>query len=206
MTESLFREYVAKYLSPITAKIYETINARPEGSQPALLYKTMLTEEFTPKDTWDSASLARSVVAADVVALDSPLPLKSRGSFAKATGKIPKLGLAFRKKESDIKDIQTMIAMGGTEAQIVSKLMSDADLCVKGIEVAKEIMFLQGYPLGRHLLEMRTLMARVSVWTLDISQRTPLPSGRSGARRELRHCQTSPSCLMLPRMQVLILR
>ena len=152
MTESLFREYIAKYLSPTTGKIYETINARPEGSQPALLYKTMLTEEFTPKDTWDSASLARSVVAADVVALDSPLPLKSRGSFAKATGKIPKLGLAFRKKESDIKDIQTMIAMGGTEAQIASKLMGDTDLCIKGIEVAKEIMFLQGLSTGQTLV------------------------------------------------------
>ena len=152
MTESPFREYVAKYLSPTTAKIYETINARPEGSQPALLYKTMLTEEFTPKDTWDSASLARSVVAADVVALDSPLSLKSRGSFAKATGKIPKLGLSYRKKESDIKDIQTMIAMGGTEAQIASKLMSDADLCVKGIEVAKEIMFLQALSTGQTLV------------------------------------------------------
>lgn len=152
MTESLFREYVAKYLSPMTAKIQETINDRPEGSQPALLYKSMLTEEFTPKDTWDSASLARSVVAADVVALDSPLPLKSRGSFAKATGKIPKLGLSFKKKESDIKDIQTMIALGGTEAQIVSKLMSDVDLCVKGIEVAKEIMFLQGLSTGQTLV------------------------------------------------------
>lgn len=152
MTASIFREYIAKYLRPTTAKIYASINGKPEGSQTKLLHKVMLSEEHTVKGSWDSLSSSGSVVAADVVAMDSSVSLKSRGSFEKATGKIPKIALAYRKKESDIIDLQTSIATGGSEAQIVAKLMSDPALCVKGIEVAKEIMFLQGLSTGVTLM------------------------------------------------------
>ena len=152
MTASIFREYIAKYLRPTVAKIYALINGKPEGSQPKLLHKEMLTEEHTTKDTWDGLSISRSVVAADIVAMDSSVPLKSRGSFEKATGKIPKIAMAYRKKESDIKDLQLAIATGGNEAQIAAKLMGASDLCIKGVEVAKEIMFLQGLSTGLTLM------------------------------------------------------
>lgn len=152
MIASIFREFIAKYLRPTAAKIYEMINGKPEGSQPKLLHKEMLTEEHTTKDSWDGLSISRSVVSADIVAMDSSIPLKSRGSFEKATGKIPKIAMAYRKKESDIKDLQVAIATGGSEAQIAAKLMADSDLCIKGIEVAKEIMFLQGLSTGLTLM------------------------------------------------------
>ena len=89
MIASIFREFIAKYLRPTTAKIYELINGKPEGSQQKLLHKVMLTEEQTAKDSWDSLSISRSVVSADVVAMDSTVPLKIRGSFEKATGEDP---------------------------------------------------------------------------------------------------------------------
>ena len=152
MIASIFREFIAKYLRPTAAKINEMINGKPEGSQPKLLHKEMLTEEHTTKDSWDGLSISRSVVSADIVAMDSSVPLKSRGSFEKATGKIPKIAMAYRKKESDIKDLQVAIATGGSEAQIAAKLMADSDLCIKGIEVAKEIMFLQGLSTGLTLM------------------------------------------------------
>lgn len=152
MTETNFREYYSKYLQAFTSKLYESINDRPIDKQPKLHYKELLVAEQTVKDTWDSASISRSVVAADVVALDSSSPLKSRGSISRATGKIPKLSISYRKKESDIRDLQIAIATGGTEAQIASKLLSDVDLCVKGVEVAKEIMLLQGLSTGQTLM------------------------------------------------------
>lgn len=153
MTETNFRTYYAKYLKPFTAKLYEAINDRPAGAQPKLLFQEMLTAEHTAKDTWDSATISRSVVAADVVSLDSSAPLKSRGVISRATGKIPKLSLAYQRRESDIRDLHNAIALGGTEAQIATKLLSDVDLCVKGIEVAKEIMFLQGLSTGQTLVK-----------------------------------------------------
>lgn len=148
MTESIFREYVSKYLGGFVGKTYERINGRPEGAQPKLLYKELLTSEFSPKFEWGSTGINRSVVSADVVSLNSPLPLKSRGSISKATGAIPKLGMKFRKYESDIQDIQLAISVGASEGQIVAKLMSDVSLGIKGVEVAKEIMFLQALSTG----------------------------------------------------------
>lgn len=153
MTESIFREYVAKYLRNTAAKIYELINNRPADAQIPLLYKGMLVSEHTSKDTWDSINISRSVVAADVVAMDSQLPLKSRGSFSKASGKIPKLGMKRIKKESDIKDIQVAMATGGSEAETVGKLMNDVDSAIKGMEYAKEIMFLQALSTGMTLVK-----------------------------------------------------
>lgn len=153
MTQSLFREYIAKYLSAFTTKAYEDINGRAEGQQPKLWHKELLTSEYSTKYAWDSAGISRSVVSADVVALDSPLPLKSRGAITKASGQIPKLGMRYVKRESDIKDLQTAIATGAAEAQIVSKLLADADLCIKGIEVAKELMFLQALSTGTTLIK-----------------------------------------------------
>ena len=153
MTESIFREFIAKYLRPTVAKIYELINNRPADAQRPLLYKEMLIEEHTSKDTWDSTNISRSVVAADVVAMDSSLPLKKRGSFSRATGRIPKLGMKYKKLESDIKDIQVAMATGASEAQTVGKLMNDVDSAIKGMEIAKEYMFLQALSTGVTLVK-----------------------------------------------------
>ena len=153
MALTTFKEYYDKYLKMGMAKILQRINDTPEDKQPKLLYKVMLTSEQSLKDSWDSASLSASVVSADVVAMDSPLPLKSRARLARATGKIPKIGISFRKRESEIRDLLNAQAVGGAEAQIATRLLADVDLCVKGIEVAKEVMFLQGLSTGQTLVK-----------------------------------------------------
>jgi len=151
MTASIFREYVAKYLRPTVARIYELINGKPEGSQPKLLHKVMLTEEHTTKDSWDGPSISRCSVSVGDVPMVSSIPLNSRISFWGATS-IPKFTIAYRKKESDIKDLQVAIALGNSEAQVAEMLMRNADLCIKGIEVDKEIIFLRGLSTGVTLI------------------------------------------------------
>ena len=123
MTASIFREYVAKYLRPTVARIYELINGKPEGSQPKLLHKVMLTEEHTTKDSWDGPSISRCSVSVGDVPMVSSIPLNSRISFWGATS-IPKFTIAYRKKESDIKDLQVAIALGNSEAQVAEMLTS----------------------------------------------------------------------------------
>jgi hypothetical protein len=151
MTASIFREYVAKYLRPTVARIYELINGKPEGSQPKLLHKVMLTEEHTTKDSWDGPSISRCSVSVGDVPMVSSIPLNSRISFWGATS-IPKFTIAYRKKESDIKDLQEAIALGNSEAQVEAMLMRNADLCIKGIEIDKEIIFLRGLSTGVTLI------------------------------------------------------
>lgn len=151
MNPSLFMAFIAKFFSVVVGKITEKWNDKK--NEEALLFKTMLTEEYSADLKWGSTELNHSVVAADVVALDSSLPLKRRGTMSHATGTIPKMGMKLRKGEKDINDINTMIAKGTNEATIAAKLFDDASKVIKGIDIRTEIMFLQALSTGVTLIE-----------------------------------------------------
>lgn len=150
MNASLFLEYIDKYFRPVISKITEKYNGKSQ--EQTLLHKTMLTEEYSADLNWGAAELNHSIVAADVVAMDSSLPLKSRSTISKATGSIPKIGVKFRKGEKAISDINVMIAKGTDEATVASKIFDDSVKAVKSVEVRKEIMFLQGLSTGSVLV------------------------------------------------------
>jgi hypothetical protein len=150
MNASLFIEYVEKYFRSVVGKVTELWNGKKE--EQALLFKTHLNEEYSADLNWGSTEINQSVVAADVVSLESSLPLKKRGSIRKATGVLPKLGMKYRKGEKAITDINVMIARGADEATIAGKIFDDTSKVIKGIDVRNEIMFLQGLSTGQVLI------------------------------------------------------
>lgn len=150
MYPSLFIEFIDKYFRLVIGKITEKINGKKAEEQ--LLHKTMLTEEYSADLTWGSTELSTSIVAADVVAMDSSLPLKKRDKIANASGTIPKIGIKFRKGEKTISDINVMRARGADEQTIVSKIFDDAPKAIKGVDVRKEIMFQQALSTGETLV------------------------------------------------------
>lgn len=150
IVKSIFTQLVDKYFSPVVRRVTETINGKKAEEQ--LLHTTMLTEEFAPDLKWESSELAGSIVAADVVSLDSSLPLKKRDSISKQVGKIPKVGLKFRKDESDITTINIMQATGAAEDAIVSKVMNDVPRAIGGVRHLVEIMFQQALSTGELLV------------------------------------------------------
>ena len=150
MNTSLFLELVEKYFRLVVGKITEKYNGKK--NEETLLHKTMLTEEYSADLTWGATELNHSIVAADVVALDSSLPLKSRGSMTQASGKLPKLGVKFRKGEKDISDINVIQARGIDESNVVAKIFDDVPKCVKSMDVRKEIMFEQALSTGMTLV------------------------------------------------------
>lgn len=147
---SLFSEIIDKYFHPIVSKVTEYFN--DSKKEPNLLYPTMLQEEYSADLTWDTASFNNSIVAADVVSMDSPLPLKKRSTLSLATGKIPKMGIAFYMGEKVISDINIMGLRGANEAQIASKVLNDVPRAVKGIYYRNEILFEQGLSTGEVLV------------------------------------------------------
>jgi len=147
---TLFQEYVEKYFRPIVGKVTETINGRKEA--PKLWYKDLIDEEYSADLTWQSNSVANTIVAADVVALDSPLPLKKRPTLSRAAGQIPKFGIKFRKGEREIQDINIMKARGANENQIAVKIFDDVPRVISGIEYLTEIAFERGLSQGVTLL------------------------------------------------------
>ncbi|MDR0733801.1 MAG: hypothetical protein LBF08_07065 [Dysgonamonadaceae bacterium] len=98
MNASLFVEFVKKWFKSIAAGITEKVN---DSKTPVTyLFKGMLTPVLSYDNKWDSTIVSKSIVAADVVALDSPLPIKKRDSIRSTGGRLPKLGMKMYKSES----------------------------------------------------------------------------------------------------------
>lgn len=146
MEKSLFPQWVDKYFKIIAQKVVEKLNG---GKLPLPYYhRTMLRKEFSATLKWGSLSVNGNVVSADVVAMDSSLPLKKRDSLKKADGDIPKIGMKLSLNESTMNELNILLATGGADAEIIRKLFADSDKCISGIWERLEFMFLQGLSTG----------------------------------------------------------
>lgn len=151
MEKSLYAQYVDKYLSAIVIGVVEKLN----DSNKALTYRfrSLLKKEYSVTGTWESLIGNNLRVSADVVAMDSPLPLKNRGALRKAAGDIPKIGMELFLSEKQISDIDAMIASGRDRKQIVEKILADTPRVITGIYERLEAMFLQGLSTGMILVD-----------------------------------------------------
>ena len=152
---SLFSAYVDKFFKGFIGKFTELFNGKKE--EPTYLYTSMLTEEYTPDLTWNATSLNNSIVAADVVAMDSPLPLKKRGVVTRASGEVAKLGIKKSLKEKEISDIMVMEAKGQQEADIARRILNNVPKVIGGIHSRVEIMFEQALSQGYALVADDTM-------------------------------------------------
>lgn len=147
---SLFAAYVDKFFKGFVGRFTELFNGKKE--EPTYLYTSMLTEEYTPDLTWNSTSLNNSIVAADVVSMDSSLPLKKRSTLSRASGDVAKLGIKYTLKEKQISDIMVMQAKGQQEADIARRVLDNVPKAISGIHTRVEIMFEQALSTGQVLV------------------------------------------------------
>lgn len=150
MNPTLFVEYIQKWFGAIANRFVERVNGSKEPQK--YLYKTMLTPEMSADLKWDALSVDSSIVAADVVSMDSPLPLKKRDAISTASGVIPKLGMKMDKSEKLLSDIQILKARGASEAEIAKKIFEDTPKVISGVYERLEYMFLQGLSTGAILV------------------------------------------------------
>lgn len=154
MEKSLFAQYVDKWFLPLILKIVAKIN----GSENPLTYlhKRMLRKVYSPTMKWGSLSSNGRPIAADVVSMNSSLPLKKRDAIAKAEGDIPKLGMKMYLSEKDLSDLdilQSQNADGSRTKQILQILFADAKKGVVGVDEQLEGMFLQALSTGLTVVE-----------------------------------------------------
>lgn len=140
MTKSIFSDLLDKYM-PKFDLLYKTYNEKK--GKAAHLFATMLRSKYSVSQTWESADIQNSVVSADIVELDSSLPLKRRDRISYATGELPKIGMKMKLKESDLNRLQIMKALNRNLTEVVSELFGDAVHCVDGVNEAIERMFLE---------------------------------------------------------------
>ena len=159
MKESIFIQFV-KALWP---KLNLYVKEKETPKKRTYLFKTMLRKVYSPDQKWEGTSAKTTYVAADMVAMDSPLPIKSRPTVATSNGKLPKVGMKKKLQETDINNINIMkahLALATTEEakaterrRIFAKLADDGTACSVGIDEKTEMNFLSGLSNGVILVE-----------------------------------------------------
>ena len=146
MEKTLFAQVVEKFM-PKLQTLVELVNGK-RNENVTLTHKELLRREYAPDQKWASASVDSHRVAADMVAMDSPLAPKARPTAKSASGELPKIGTARIMKESQINTIKIMRAQGRPFEQIAAKLSQDPVDCSNDIDERNEYNFLKGLSEG----------------------------------------------------------
>lgn len=166
---SLFVEFIAALWPKLNLYIKEKVNGQTNGQKKlTYLHKEMLNEVYSADQKWEGTTANTVYVAADVVALDSPLPTKSRPSIGTSNGKLPKIGMKKALSESDLTALDTMKAqlllleqaatpneqaIARQKRLIINKLSNDSLTCSVGIDEKLEAAYLEGISNGVALVE-----------------------------------------------------
>nr|WP_309924085.1 MULTISPECIES: major capsid protein [unclassified Arcicella] len=151
MEQSLFIEWVNKWFPGITTRVVQELN--DAKNELTYLHRALLRKQFSATGKWESISVANTAIMADVVAMDSELPLKKRDSISKANGDIPKFGMELKMNEQQLTNLDVTIAQNATESQIISAIFNDTPKVITGIWERNEQVFLQGLSTGVALVD-----------------------------------------------------
>lgn len=146
MNESIYAQYVNTYFPALVTSIVEKLNEKNTPLQ--YLYKTLLEPVYSADGRWASILAEYTRVAADVVALDSELPLKSRDIVEHISGEIPKIGLKLYLTEKQMKDLDAMIALNQPLTRILRFMFADTQRVIEAIWERLEDLFLSELSTG----------------------------------------------------------
>ena len=159
MNESLYIEFIRGLWNKLSLYVKE----KEEPKKRTYLHKTMLKKVYSPDQKWEGTSAKTTYVAADMVAMDSPLPIKKRGSIATSNGKLPKVGMKKQMRETEMNTVDIMKAhydsaitdeaKKAEKKRIIQKLTEDAVACDIGIDEKDEANFLTALSEGVVVVE-----------------------------------------------------
>lgn len=146
MEKSMYFEYVDKYFPQLVLSIVEKLN---DSNRPlSYLYRQLLNKQFSVDGRWSSVTGKYTRVAADVVSMDSPLPLAKRDALEVQNGFIPKMGIKLALNEKQMSDIDAMLAQGTPIAQVINVIFEDTPKVIEAIYERIEDAFLRGLSSG----------------------------------------------------------
>lgn len=146
MEKSLYFKYIEKYFPKLVLGLEEKINGTKEA--PTYLHTELLKPEYSVDGRWSSLIGNYTRISADVVAMDSSLPLKKRASLSRADGDLPKLGMELYLNEKQMTDIDTLIAQNADINLILGKIFNDTGTVISGVQETLEELFLRGLSTG----------------------------------------------------------
>lgn len=145
---SFYANEVAKYFPSIAANVVQRLNDSTNQNAITYRHRRMLTPEFSPTLKWESLTVSNYIVAADVIAMDSALPLKRRDAISQANGDIPKLGLELKLTEKQLTELDILARLPNRQAAFIEKLFSDTPKVIQAPYETLEYMFLLGLSSG----------------------------------------------------------
>jgi hypothetical protein len=150
MLQSIFIQYISRGWASLVLKISQKVN----GQKTALTYlhKEMLTPRYSPTLKWETLASSNVAVVADVVSMDSSLPLKRRNAISRHSGEIYKIGTKRQMSESLMTNINIMRAQGADQEAVSKLIFDDAVDCQMGIYEQHERMFQEALSTGVTLI------------------------------------------------------
>lgn len=150
MELSLYIDQVRAFFPGVAARVVQNLN----GTQNTAINRqyrhlTMLSKQFSPDLKWQSVtSVNNNAVAADVIAMDSAIPLKIRDSLGGASGDVPKIAMKKWLNERQLTALDIISRTPNQQAQLLSLLFQDTPACITGVYERLEYMFLEGLSTG----------------------------------------------------------
>jgi hypothetical protein len=149
-----FIKWIDRYFKGIVVKTVESLNGKNGKEALTYMFKTMLRKEFSVTGKWETVSSLNTRVSADIVAMDSSLPLKRRDSMGKASGDIVKSGMELWLNETQLTQLNAMVKQQVSESDIIAKLFQDTPRVITGIYELMEKLFLEGLSTGVVLVDV----------------------------------------------------
>ena len=143
METSLYLDFVQKSFPLLVTSVAEKINDKRNGAL-TYLYRNLLTPEYSVDGRWASVLAKYTRVTADVVALDSSLPIKSRDAVEMVNGEIPKMGIKMYMTENQMKAVDSLISQnagGRFTSTIINNIFQDLPKCIDSIYETIEAIF-----------------------------------------------------------------
>ena len=147
MEQSLYAQYVNKYFPALVTSVVERLNEQQRTTLP-YLYRDLLERVYSADGRWASILAEYTRVAADVISLDSELPIKSRDAIEHAQGEIPKIGVKVYMTEKQMKDLDAMIALNQPTARILQTMFADLRRVIEAVYERIEDIFLSELSSG----------------------------------------------------------
>jgi hypothetical protein len=144
MEQTLFLEEVKKYFPGIAQRTVTRLNDTTNPNAITYLHRRFLQKTFSTNLKWESVSVSASIVAADLIAMDSSIPLKKRDSIGRASGDVPKMGMELALREKELTDLDILATIPGQQEELVRRLFQDTPRVIQGVYETLEYMFLLG--------------------------------------------------------------
>lgn len=149
MEQSLFYEYLDNgRWANVAAAVARRLNDSADLNALSYRHLNWLTPYFSPDLRWETAQSNGTRVMADVIALDSSIPVKRRDRISTAAGKITKRAMELALGEEELTRLMIMRNTPGVQSQLIQEIYADTARVIQGQYETNEYIMLQGLSTG----------------------------------------------------------